>query len=555
MPKAKTGRAVPGRHNAPVPDLDAATRLGVEAGALAERGERDRAQELYRQALRIDPHLALAWLGLGMEFLEKNDYAQGHRCLLRAVAEADRKLREFPADRSSHMARSLAQKALICHAEAVRSTRHALALAPDRSTHGSLIFQMNFLPETTPETLFAEACRWNDLYAAPLAREARPHPNTADPGRRLRIGYVSPDLYAHTVARYLLPVFEFHDRSQFAVTVYSVGRKTDKVTDSLRALAERFVPCPESGAALEERIRADEIDILVDLAGHTMPVEFFLVFARKPAPIQVSWLGVLATTGLRTMDYYLGNADMPCPGTEHCFSETVYRLPRAPYCFRVPADVPVAPAPCLERGYITFGAFLNPAKIGPGVVQVWAAILRNVPHSRILFKYQAMDTELMRDRFQGWFSKEGIARERVHFQDRSLLSDYLASYGQMDIALDSFPYQGGSTTLDTLWMGVPTVALTGRTAVQRSSVWILKSAGLADTMVVDSPHQYVKAAEHLAGIVGKLPDLRHNIRQAIKSSPAMDEPGFTRELEAAYRDMWRTWCRKQTPVSGPPAPE
>jgi predicted O-linked N-acetylglucosamine transferase (SPINDLY family) len=254
------------------------------------------------------------------------------------------------------------------------------------------------------------------------------------------------------------------------------------------------------------------------------------------------------------MDYYLGNADMPCPGTEHCFSETVYRLPRAPYCFRIPVDVPVAPAPCLERGYVTFGAFLNPAKIGPGVVQVWAAILRNVPHSRILFKYQAMDTELMRDRFQGWFSKEGIARERVQFQDRSLLSDYLASYGQMDVALDSFPYQGGSTTLDTLWMGVPIVALAGRTAVQSSSVWILKSAGLADTMVVDSPQQYVKAAEHLAGIVGQLPDLRHNIRQAMKSSPAMDEPGFTRELEAAYRDMWRTWCGKQAPISAPPAP-
>ena len=252
------------------------------------------------------------------------------------------------------------------------------------------------------------------------------------------------------------------------------------------------------------------------------------------------------------MDYYLGNADMPCPGTEHCFSETVYRLPRAPYCFRVPADVRVAPAPCLERGYITFGAFLNPAKIGPGVVQVWAAILRNVPHSRILFKYQAMDTELMRDRFQGWFSKEGISRERVEFQDKSLLGEYLASYGQMDIALDPFPYQGGSTTLDSLWMGLPMVAMNGRLAVGRSTTSILKAVGLPDT-IADSPEQYVKAAVFLAGIVGEIPNMRGNIRKALQSSPFMDETGFTRDLEAAYRDMWRIWCRKQPGVSAAPA--
>jgi protein O-GlcNAc transferase len=408
-----------------------------------------------------------------------------------------------------------------------------------------LFFNMTFLAQTTPEAHYSEACHWNALYAAPLAPQVRTYPNTRDSGRRLRIGYVSPDLYAHAVAKFLPPVFEFHDRSQFAVTVYSVGRQVDGVTGQLRSLVENFVPCAESGAALAEHIHADEIDILVDLAGHTMLPEYFLVFARKPAPIQVSWLGALTTTGMQTMDYYLGNAEMPCPGTERCFSETVYRLPRAPYCYRPPADLPVAPPPCLARGYVTFGSFNSPAKIGRDVVQLWSAILRSVPDSRILLKYKAMDTDFLRDRFSGWFYKEGIARERLQFAGLSRIPEYLASFGEIDIALDPFPYQGGSTTLDTLWMGVPLVALAGRMAVQRSSTSILKSVGLAD-MVTDSPEQYVKAAVFLTEIVGKIPDLRQNVRKALESSPFMDGQGFTRELEAGYRDMWRTWCRKQT---------
>jgi predicted O-linked N-acetylglucosamine transferase (SPINDLY family) len=554
VPKAKTGRTAPGRHNSHSPDPRCAVALAFEASELRERGERARAQELYRQAARLDPHLAGAWLGLGLEFLEKRDYAEGYRCLLRAVAEADGTLREFPGDRPSHVAQCMANVALFRPAEAARSARSALELAPDAKLHSELLFLMNFLPETTPEDLYAEARRWNSLYTAPLAQPERPHPNVADAGRRLKIGYVSPDLYEHPVLKFLPPVLEFHDPSQFALTLYSVGKKVDARTAELPGLVENFVPCPESGAALEERVRADEIDILVDLAGHTMPLEYLLVFARKPAPIQVSWLGLLSTTGLAAMDYYLGDREMPCPGTEHCFSEALYRLPRATCCYRSAVDVPVAPAPSLERGYITFGSFNHPAKIGRDVVKVWSEVLRNVPRSRILLKYWGMETEVMRDRYQGWFSKEGIARERVQFAAVSQTKEYLETYGQIDIALDPFPYQGGSTTLDTLLMGVPMVAISGRLAVQRGTSSILKSAGLAD-MVVDSLEQYVKTAISLAGMVAQDPLLRHNVRKAFQSSPLRDEIGFTRDLEAAYRDMWRIWCRKQPVFSAAPAQE
>jgi predicted O-linked N-acetylglucosamine transferase (SPINDLY family) len=436
--------------------------------------------------------------------------------------------------------------------EAVRSLRRALDLEPDPKLHRELLFLMNYLPETTPEALYAEACRWYSLHAAHLAQPPQPFRNVADPDRRIRIGYVSPDLYEHPVMKFVPPILEYHDHSQFAVTLYSVGRKTDDRTAQLLELVENFVPCAESGAALEERVRADEIDILIDLAGHTMPLEYFLAFARKPAPIQVSWLGLLSTTGLPQMDYYLGDREMPCPGTEHCFSETLYRLPRSTACYRLTVDVPLAPSPCLERGYITFGSFNNPNKIGRDVIRVWAAVLRSVPHSRIVLKFWAMDTEALRDRYLAWFCREGISPDRVQFEGPASTGAYLAAYGQIDIALDPFPYQGGSTTLDTLLMGVPIVAMAGRLAVQRGASSILKSIGLGD-MVTDSPEQYVKAAVFLAGIVGKIPDIRKNVRKAFETSGFRDEPGFTRDLEAAYRDMWRTWCRKQAATGPAPA--
>lgn len=551
MPKAKTGRPAPGRHNSRLPDPASAVPLTLDAVVSVARGERARAEELYRQAIRINPRLAGAWLGLGLEFLEKHDFGEAFRCLERADAEASRNLRKFPGDRPSHVARCMANGVLYRPAEAVESARRALELEPDRKMHSNMIFQMNFLPETTPEALYAEACRWNSLYAAPGKEPPRPHPNVADPGRRLKIGYVSPDLYDHAIMRFLPPILEFHDRSRFAVTVYSVGTKSDHCTDVIRNLAASFVSCTLSGEALEERVRADEIDILVDLAGHTMPPEQLMVFARKAAPIQVSWLGLLSTTGLPQMDYYLGDREIPCPGTESCFSETVYRLPRIAAVYRPALDIPVAPSPSRERGYITFGSFNNPAKIGRHVVKVWSQVLRSVPRSRILLKYRTMETEVMRERFQGWFSKEGIVRERVELAGPSQPREYLESYGQIDIALDPFPYQGGSTTLDTLLMGVPMVAMAGRLTVQRGTSSALKSLGLAD-MVVDSPEQYVKAAVFVAGLVGKIPDIRRNVSKAFRSSPVMDEAGFTRDLEAAYRDMWRTWCRKQPPAASAP---
>ena len=461
-----------------------------------------------------------------------------------ALAAADRSLEADSDNALTHFVRSSACSALGRTAESLESTRRALEISPSPTYQSHLLFTMNFLAETTPESIYAEACRWNALHAAPLIGRSRPHANAPDAGRRIKIGYVSPDLYSHSLMKFIPPVFERHDRSRFEVFVYAMGAKSDSRTEELRRSIENWVPMARA-ASLEcaERVRADGIDILVDLAGHTMGPAY-LAFAYKPAPVQVSWLGVLSTTGMSTIDYFLGDAHMPCPGTEHLFSETVHRLP-VTCCYRPGGDVPVAPTPCLERGYITFGSFNNPQKITRDVVKLWSAILHLVPASRLLLKYRSMETEAMRDGFYRWFAEDGISRERIAFAGASAANEYLMAYGDIDIALDPFPYNGGSTTLDALWMGVPLVTLAGRLAVQRAGTSALSAMGLSD-FVAHTTEQYLKIAQYLAAVVPKMPDLRFEVRQALASSPLMDEIGFVRSLESAYRDMWQTWCRSRS---------
>ncbi|HXC40110.1 MAG TPA: hypothetical protein VN667_14320 [Burkholderiales bacterium] len=465
-----------------------------------------------------------------------------------AVAEADLALLADPSNRVAHSVRGLCCGVLGRMEEAVAGYRRALETIPDPTLHRSLLFALNFLPDTTPETLYAEACRWNELYAAPLAGHIRPHHNVPDPERRLKIGYVSPDLYNHAIMRFLPPLFEHHDRSRFEVRVYSLGATTDNLTEEVRRSVDHYVAFRGSGEELTELIREDGIDILIDLAGPTMDWAFYQAFARKPAPVQVSWMGVVSTTGLTTMDYFLGDALLPCPGTEHLFSETVYRIPGACYAYRPFADIPVAPAPCLTRGYITFGAYHRAAKITRQVVHLWARVLHAVPGSRLLIKYSGMDTETQQQRYIAWFAEEDIAKERLEFAGASVQKEYLASYGNIDIALDPFPYNGGSTSLDTMWMGVPIVTLTGRLPVQRCGAEVLTLVGSPD-LVAETPDQYVEAAVFLSQAVSKIPGLRHNVRRALQNSSIMDEPGLARRVEDAFRDMWRTWCRTRSQAS------
>jgi predicted O-linked N-acetylglucosamine transferase (SPINDLY family) len=504
--------------------------------ALEEQGDYTAARDAIERALQADGSLEAS----AQAVLARLHWREGRPA--EAVDAADRSLAAGNRNLLAYAIRALACASLGRADEAVEGFRRAIEIAPDARFHSSLLVGMNFTASTTPEMLYAEACRWNQLYAAPLARHIRRHRNPPDPERRLRIGYVSPDLVNHAIMKFLPPVFEHHDRAGFEVFVYAVGKQQDQLTECVRRTADRFIEFRGTAGDLAARVRTDRIDILVDLAGHTMDPEMLLAFARKPAPVQVSWMGTEATTGLTAMDYFLGDTHMPCPGTEHLFSETVYRLPRPRYCYRPLAQIPVAPPPCRERGYVTYGCFNSPRKITRQVVGLWAEILRAVPASQLLLKSRGLETAAVQQRFRDWFSSDGVAPERLRFAGPSPVAEYMAAYGEIDIALDPFPHNGDTTTLDTLYMGVPVVTMSGRLGVQRDGATILAAMGMTD-MVTESPLRYREAAVFLAGIVSQIPGLRGNVRRALKASPLMDEAGTVRAVEAAFREMWRRWCR------------
>jgi predicted O-linked N-acetylglucosamine transferase (SPINDLY family)/uncharacterized protein HemY len=433
-------------------------------------------------------------------------------------------------------------------AEAGAAYRRAREIAPDNAiTASNLLFSLHLDPSVSAQEILAEHIAFGRRFAVPGAldpgrfvRDAR----SRDPERRLRIGYVSPDLRAHPVAYFLEPVLRAHSAG-VEVFCYSDAVQPDAKTRQFAELVPHFVACAGwTDAALAERIAADQIDILVDLAGHTAKNRM-LTFARKPAPLQVSWIGYFDTTGLEAIDCRIADAHSVPPGQERWFVERVERLPRSSNCFAHPPAPEPAPPPCLERGHITFGCFNNPAKLTRQGVAVFARALRQLAGSRILLKYGAFDDPTLRQRYLGWFSEEGIDAARVEIEGHAPLQAFLGSFSRIDIALDPFPYSGETTALHTLWMGVPLVALEGETLVQRLASRVLRVAGLSEWVARDAD-EYVAIACTLARDPAQLARRRASQRAQLAASPLWDHAGVTRELEQLYRRLWREWCARQS---------
>ena len=497
----------------------------------------EQGKALVRQALQLDPSLKIP-VGL---VIAKAENLQGN--WEAAVLELNEILQAEPDNTIALEIRCHCWFQLGWIPESVADHRRCLAAQPDALRHSRLVLMLNYLAESTPEQTYEESVRWSNIYAEPLAGEIVAHPNVPDPERRLKIGYLSPDLRNHAIMKLLPAVFEKYDRENFQVFAYSVNTKGDNVTDYVKRTIGDFVDLPVSRKAIAERVRADGIDILVDLAGHTMHADALLAYAMKPAPVQVTWLGFLATTGMRTMDYFIGDAYMPHPGTEHCFSEKVYRLPRAPGAYRPPGDPGLGLPPVFKNGYITFGCFNDPRKITHDAVKLWSILLHLHRDAKLFLKYKSLDREIAQRRIRGWFADYGISMERIVFEGSSLPLEYLSRYSQIDIALDPIPYTGGTTTLDALWMGVPVVTLAGRLPAASCGASLLAAAGLP---FANTPEEYLALANQLVKTMPASPNIRHEIRKAMMKSPLMDEVGLIRAVEAAYRDMWRTWCKEKT---------
>ena len=363
-----------------------------------------------------------------------------------------------------------------------------------------------------------EARRWNQQHADPLKHLIKPHDNDRTPDRRLRIGYVSPDFLEHPVGRFMLPLLSGHDRKNYEIFAYASMFAADDMTLQLRSQADRWQSIAGlSDEKAAELIRRDGIDILVDLTGHTANNRL-LLFARKPAPVQVTYLGYPATTGLDAIDYRLTDvyADPPQLAEKASleYSEELVRLSTTAWCIHLPQD----PSPNIRpQGPVNFGCFNNFAKVNPPLLKLWASILKASPGSRLLLKCSGLQSEDTRERLRQLFHDEGVNSERLELISRtSSYAEHLALYHQVDIALDASPYHGTTTTCEALWLGVPVVSLAGNSHVSAVGVSLLSNVGLPD-LIARSPDDYVKIAANLAADRPRLAALRSTLRSRVEA--------------------------------------
>jgi predicted O-linked N-acetylglucosamine transferase (SPINDLY family) len=510
---------------------DAYTNLG---NALRDQRRFDEAIEVLERAIAIRPEFALAYNNLGCTLIERGDPDAAATALGRAIALA-------PEMAEAHSNLGNALKDMGRFDDAVACYRRALALKPGLTTAAScLLYALHFQPEQDARTILAEHRAWARRFADPLAAVIRPHENDRTPDRRLRVGFVSPDFRSHAVGWSLLPLFAHHDRRQAAFVAYADVRAPDAATGMLQGLADEWHDVTGlTDSVLADRIRSDRIDILVDLALHTAGNRL-LVFARKPAPVQATMLGLPATTGLPTIDYRLTDhyLDPPCVGDAH-YREQSIRLPHCFWCYQPPEDAPAPGAlPTLARRFMTFGCLNQFVKVSRPALQSWVEILQSVPDARLLIHAPAGHH---RDHVLERFQESGISPERVAFAGRLPRAEYLARYGEIDLALDPFPYNGGITTMDSLWMGVPVITLAGRTAVGRAGVSILSNVGLPE-LIARTPDEYVTIARDWARDIARLATVRAGLRDRMRSSPLLDGAQYAASVDAALRAMWQTWC-------------
>jgi predicted O-linked N-acetylglucosamine transferase (SPINDLY family) len=433
---------------------------------------------------------------------------------------------------------------------AIASFRRAIELAPKVASYRlNLLYTLQFDPAVDLQTLASEHRRFDELHAAPLRRHILPHANDRDPNRRLRIGYVSPDFRRHPVGFFIRPLLVHHDRSAFEIHCYSNVEAPDELTAACRAAADGWVDIAAmTDEQVARKIRADGIDILIDLA---LGGGRLLVFALKPAPVQVTYLAYPGTTGLGTMDYRLTDPYLDPPGAlTSWYSESSVRLAHSYWCYAPEAPAPpVGPLPAASAGHVTFGSLNAFRKISRDALDAWARILKLVPDARLIL--HAMEG-WPRDHAFGVFKRHGVEADRIEFVGRVAREEYFRTYDRIDIALDAFPYTGGTTNCDALWMGVPVVSLTGDRAVFRGGVSVLSNAGLPQ-LIASTADDYVAIATSLAADLPALSAMRQSLRQRLMESPLMDASGFARDFEAALRNMWRQWIEagKDSSVSCP----
>ncbi len=514
---------------------DYAKALSNVGRVLQVQGKVDEALASYRQAILIKPDMPETYCYMG-----KALRVQGN--LTEAVASFQKALALDPDSSLAYHGLAEVYREQGRPQEAISCYRKALSIRPDSvETHSSLLLAMQYTTDFSAPEIFAEHLRFAQQFESPLKPLWSAHQNVPDANKRLKVGYVSGDFRQHSVASFIEPIISSHDKNTIEVYCYYNHPKNDHISDRIAASADHWFQCfGLKDDELADRIRNDGIDILVDLSGHTS-FNRLLTFARKPAPIQMTWIGYPGTTGLAAMDYRLTDEYLdPAGMTEQFHTETLLRLPSS--CTFQPSaeSPPVNALPALACGYFTLASLNNLLKVNRDTIRLWARILLALPNARLMLG-NATGSQTQQ-RLASLFAQEGISADRLIFHPRMPTMEYLALHHQIDLALDPFPYNGGTTTGHSLWMGVPVITLAGDRTVSRSGNAILSNFGLTEC-IARSEQEYFDRVLEFARDLPRLEQLRQSLRQIMTSGQNIGALGLTQSLEAAYRAAWHKWCR------------
>jgi len=513
-----------------------ASALANRAGALRELLRFDEAMADCNRAIALAPDDMSGWLGRAGVSLQIQQLAE-------ALHDCEKAIEIDPEAARAHLLQGVCLAELGRAHEAIASFDRALDIQPDLpSAISNKIFTLDFVADASVE-LHQQARRvwWEQIGANIASEAARPHDNNRDPDRPLVLGYVSADFNAHSAAFIFKPVLQYHDRDQFEVVCYSCSSKVDPATEEFQKIADRWRDASQwSDDRLAEQIRADGIDILIDLSGHTKGNRLG-VFARKPAPIQAHGWGHGTGTGLPTIDYLFSDPVAIPPEVRHLFAETVVDVPCFVTLEPLPIELAQASTPAIANGFVTFGVFNRISKISDQAAQAWSRILERVPGSRLLIKDVALDDQLVRDNLMARLASCGVPVERVELLGKTLRIDHLAAFNRVDICLDPFPQNGGVSTLEALQMGVPVVAKLGNSLPSRAAGSILTAIGLPD-WVTDSEEGYVDIAVSRAAELGDLDRLRGELPGQVRAAAACNPVSYAQAVDEAYRAMWKRYC-------------
>ncbi len=505
--------------------------LGI---ALTKQGRGEEALAAYRKALELDSKNPKTYVNLAQTLITLGEPDQAIQAAKTAIALA-------PNFSTAHQALGSALRDIARLDESIAAFDRAIELDPaDASTHSGRIFVRLFDPDS--QALVRDQSIWNQKHAQPLAHQIRPRTDDPSPDRPLRIGYISPDFTQHVLAFLMLPLFSNHDRSRFHIHFYSDVANPSPITQRIKDCGGQWTSIVgRSHEQVVDMIRRDQIDILVDLTMH-MHNNRLLVFAAKPAPVQITWC-YPGSTGLTAIDYRFTDPHLDPPGQfDHLYSERSFRLADTFFCYDPMTDIPaVNELPAISNQHITFGCLNHFCKLNSSMLQLWARLLYSVPNSRLLLLSPPGSA---RQWVNQTLAKQGIPTDRIKHASRRPRPQYLELFHQIDISLDTLPYNGHTTSLDSLWMGVPVITMPGSAVVGRAGVSELTNLGLTE-LIASNPDDYIKRAAALASDLDHLKSLRSTLRLQMQRSPLMDGPRFARNVESAYREMWRTWCAAQ----------